>query len=142
MLRGPSKSYLSDIRLRKNIPSKFDLKRAKEPIIYIYIHIYIYIYIYIYINVYIYLPTSAPGQAVTEIQFFKEGFCRFKFRVFVFLDWLPNQVWRTKSALVFMHSLWKNNWIYTFPKGISSMWNAVSTVLNLNSYRRVRFLQR
>ena len=36
----------------------------------------------------------------------------------------------------------KNNWIHTFPKGISAMWNAISLVQDLNSYRRVHFLRR
>ena len=29
-----------------------------------------------------------------------------------------------------------------FPKGISAMWNAISLVQDLNSYRRVHFLRR
>ena len=32
--------------------------------------------------------------------------------------------------------------IDTFPKGISAMWNAISLVQDLNSYRRVHFLWR
>ena len=35
-----------------------------------------------------------------------------------------------------------NNWIHTFPKGISAMWNAISLVQDLNSCRRVHFLRR
>ena len=35
-----------------------------------------------------------------------------------------------------------NNWIHTFPKDISAMWNAISLVQDLNSYRRVYFLRR
>ena len=39
--------------------------------------------------------------------------------------------------------IWKeNNWIHTFPKGIRAMWNAISLVQDLNSCRRVHFLQR
>ena len=33
----------------------------------------------------------------------------------------------TKAALLFIHSWRENNWIHTFPKGISAMWNAVSS---------------
>ena len=36
----------------------------------------------------------------------------------------------------------KNNWISTFPKRISAMWNAISLVQDLNSCRRVYFLRR
>ena len=35
-----------------------------------------------------------------------------------------------------------NNWIHTFPKGISAMWNAISLVDDLNSCRRIHFLRR
>ena len=33
-----------------------------------------------------------------------------------------------QSALLFTHSRRENNWIHTFPKGISAMWNAISLV--------------
>ena len=32
--------------------------------------------------------------------------------------------WRVSSALLFTHNWRENNWIHTFPKGISAMWNA------------------
>ena len=41
------------------------------------------------------------------------------FRVFLLLDWLPNQGWKTHSALLFTHSWRENKRIHTFPKGIS-----------------------
>ena len=47
-----------------------------------------------------------------------------------------------QSALLFTHSWRENNWIHTFPKSISAMWNAISLVQDLNSCRRVHFLQR
>ena len=56
--------------------------------------------------------------------------------------WLPNQGWRTQSVLLFTHSWRENNWIHTFPKGINAMWNAISLVQDLNSYRRVHFVRR
>ena len=40
------------------------------------------------------------------------------------------------------HSWRENNWIHTFPKGISAMWNAISLAQDLNSSRRVHFLRR
>ena len=43
---------------------------------------------------------------------------------------------------LFTHSWRENNWIHTFPKGISAMWNAISLVQDLNSYRHVHFLRR
>ena len=39
---------------------------------------------------------------------------------------MPHQGWRTYSVLLFTHSWRENNWIHTFPKGISAMWNAIS----------------
>ena len=48
---------------------------------------------------------------------------------------------RTQSALLFAHSWRENNWIHTFPKGISAMWNAICLVQDLNSSRRVHFLR-
>ena len=42
----------------------------------------------------------------------------------------------------FTHCWKENNWIHTFPKGISAMWNAMSLVQDLNSCRRVHFLRR
>ena len=44
--------------------------------------------------------------------------------------------------LLFTRSWRENNWIHTFPKGISAMWNAISLVEDLNSCRRVHFLRR
>ena len=73
---------------------------------------------------------------------FKAEFDGFEFRVFLFLDLLPHQGWRTQSVLLFTHSWRENHWIHTFPKGISSMWNAISLVQDLNSSRRIHFLRR
>ena len=44
--------------------------------------------------------------------------------------------------LTMIYSWRENNWIHTFPKGISAMWNAISHVQDLNLYRRVHFLWR
>ena len=38
---------------------------------------------------------------------------------------------------IFVLSWRENSWIHAFPKNISSMWNANSLILNLNSGRRV-----
>ena len=38
------------------------------------------------------------------------------------------------------HSWRENNWIHTFPKGISAMWNAVGLVQDLNLCRRVIYI--
>ena len=42
----------------------------------------------------------------------------------------------------FTHSWRENNWIHTFPKCISAMWNATSLIQHLNSCRHVHFLRR
>ena len=49
---------------------------------------------------------------------------------------------KNQSALLFTHSWRENNWIHTFPKGLSAMWNAISLVQDLNSCCRVHFLRR
>ena len=77
-----------------------------------------------------YLPTPPLGQDMTQGQFFN----RFEFRVVLLLDKLPHQGWRTQSVLLFTHSWRENNWIHTFPKGISAMWNAISLAQDLNSF--------
>ena len=80
-------------------------------------------------------PSARAGYDTGSI--FEVEFNRFEFRVFLLLDSLPHQGWRTKSALLFTHSWKENNWIHTFPKGISAMWNAISLVRDLNSSRRL-----
>ena len=46
---------------------------------------------------------------------------------------MPHQGLRTQSTLLFTHSWRENNWIHTFPKGISAMWNAISPEFELVS---------
>ena len=74
-----------------------------------------------------YLPTPPLGQDMTQGQFLEE-FNRFEFRGFLLLDYLLHQGWKTQSVLLFTNSWRDNNWIHTFPKGISAMWNAISLV--------------
>ena len=52
--------------------------------------------------------------------------------VFLLLDWLPYESWRTQFALLFNYSCRENNRIHTFPKGISAMWNTISLIQDLN----------
>ena len=93
-------------------------------------------------NLIIFTNLSLLGQDMTQSQFFKRSLTGFDFRVFLLLDKLPHQGWRTQSALLFTHSWRENIWIHTFPKDISAMWNAISLVQDLNSHRRIHFLQR
>ena len=51
------------------------------------------------------------------------------------------QIICTQSTLLFTHSWSKNNWIHTFPKRISAMWNTIILVEDLNLCRRVHFLR-
>ena len=71
--------------------------------------------------------------------YFLVEFIRFEFSIFLFQDWLANQGEGNQSTILFNHSKGENNWIYTFYKGISAMWNAVDLVQDLNSCRRVHF---
>ena len=87
-------------------------------------------------------PTPPLGQDMRQAQFFKAEFNWFEFRVCLLIDKLHHQGWRNRSLLLFTHSWRENNWIHTFPKGISTMWNAISLVQDLNSCRRVHFLRR
>ena len=72
------------------------------------------------------IPSGRAGYDTRSI--FLVEFNRFEFRVFLLIDWLPHQGWRTQSVLLFAPSRRENNWIHTFPKGFSSMWNAISLV--------------
>ena len=88
----------------------------------------------------IYQPLRS-GRMWHKVNFYAE-FNGFEFRVFLLLDYLPNQGWRTQSTLLFTHCWRENNWIHIFPKGISAMRNAISLAQDLNSCRRVHFLRR
>ena len=57
----------------------------------------------------------------------------FEFKAFLHLDRLTNYGWRTQFALLYSHSRRENNWIHTFAKNISPMWNVNSIVQDLNS---------
>ena len=72
---------------------------------------------------------------------FKAELNWFGFKVFLLLDWLPNPSLRTKSALLFNHSWRDNKRIHTFPKGISALWNAVSSRI-WTRRRHVHFLRK
>ena len=110
--------------------------------IYIYTHKYIYIYIYIYIYVYIYhiYQPLRSGRIWHKVNFkriltgfnsefsFSQTSCLTKAEEHSLSYYLP-------------HSWRENNWIHTFPKGISAMWNAISLVQDLNSCRRVHFFR-
>ena len=92
--------------------------------------IYIYIYIYIYIS---YLPTPPLGQDMTQGQFFKRSLTGLNSE-FSF-SWTSCLTMAEEPSLpyYFTHSWRENNWIHTFPKGISSMWNAISPGFELVS---------
>ena len=96
--------------------------------------------VYLHVCVRIYLPNPPHEQEETQGQIFVE-FNWFEFRVFLFLDWLPNLGWRPQSALLFTHNWKEDIWIHTFPKGVSAMWNANSPVQDLNSCCHVHFQQ-
>ena len=51
-------------------------------------------------------------------------------------------VYHGHGYTTFTHSWRENDWIHTFPKGISAMWNAISLVQDLNSCRCVHSLRR
>ena len=58
---------------------------------------------------------------------------RFEFGVFLLLDSLPQSRLKNLVCPIFYPYLEENNWIHTFPKGISTMWNAISRCQDLNS---------
>ena len=84
-------------------------------------------------NIYQPLRTSRIWH---KVNFFKAEFNRFEFRVFLLLDQLPHQGWRTQSALLFTHSWRENNWIHTFPmlcemQSVSSrIWTCVAVSIS------------
>ena len=71
----------------------------------------------------------------------KAEFSRFQFRFFFLQGRLPKKGWRDQSALLFIHCWREDYWIHTFPKGISTMWNANSLVQDLNSGCHIYFLR-
>ena len=73
----------------------------------------------------VYLPTPSNAQDMTQCEFLKQSFKRWKF---FFLNQSPYQDSRVQSALLFTHSRIENSWIYTFPKSISAIWNAKASV--------------
>ena len=95
-------------------------------------------------------PFRNPCKKVRGKYIVKEVFLRFP------SCFLSSCVFLCASVFTIIESLWygkwvynnfthcwgENNWIHTFPKGISAMWNAISLVQDLNSCRRVHFLRR
>ena len=80
-----------------------------------------------------YLFTNNSARAgCNKRLIFKAEFNRTYFRDFLLQDKLPNQGLRTQSALLFTHRWRENNWVHTFPKGISAMWNAIISVILLH----------
>ena len=114
----------------------------------------IYIYIYICVYVCVCVGNATAVQWISNSDFlapkplsYDEGFINLlsfgiNSRVFLLLNRLPYQGWTALFTLLFTHSWRENNWIYTFLKGISSVWNAISFVKNLNSCLYVNFQQR
>ena len=84
-----------------------------------------------------YLPTPSTQVGYDSRSIFKRSLTDLNF-----LDQLPHQGWGPQSVLLFTHSWRENNWIHTFPKGISAMWNAISLIQDLNSCHCVHFLRR
>ena len=82
-----------------------------------------------------YLPTPPPEQDMTQSQFLS-GVQQ------VWIQSFPSPRPVASPRLKNPVCPRENNWIHTFPKGISAMWNAISLVQDLNSCRRVHFLRR
>ena len=67
---------------------------------------------------------SAADRILYKVDFSAE-YSWFEFRVFILLDWFPNQDSRIQSTRLFIHSwgVWgKNKWIHAFTKNISEKW--------------------
>ena len=81
------------------------------------------------------------GQVMTQGQFLS-GVKQVWIQSFLSPRLVASPRLENQSSLLFTHSWKENNWINTFPKGISAMWNAISLVQDLNSYRCIHFLRR
>ena len=104
---------------------------------YVYIIILFYVYIIILIHIY---PTPPLGQDMTQGQFLS-GVQPVWIQSFPSSRLVASP--RLKNLVCPTIYPWReNNWIHTFPKGISAMWNAISLVQDLNSCRHVHFLRR
>ena len=72
---------------------------------------------------YIYLLTKHSWWAVCNTRSIaKFELNRFELKVFFLPDWLPYQVWRVHSVLLFTYSWKENSWMHPFPKDISTIW--------------------
>ena len=90
-------------------------------------------------NIYAFTKLSARTGCNTR-PIFKRSLTSLNLGGIFFHDWLPKSGWRTQSTLIFTNSWRENNWIHTFSKRISAIWNAVNHVLDSKSYCRVRFV--
>ena len=77
-------------------------------------------------------PTPPLGQDMTQGQFFIQ----------VLNSEFSFSKTEEPSLPYYLPIVRENNWIHTFPKGISAMWNAISLDQDLNSCRRVPFQRR
>ena len=85
-------------------------------------------------------PSARAGYDTLSV--FKRSFTGLNSEFSFSLTSCLTKAWRNQSVLLFTHSWRETNWIHTFPKGISAMWNAINPVQDLNSCRRAHFLQR
>ena len=89
----------------------------------------------------LYLPTPPLGQNMTQGQFLT-GVYQVWIQTFPSPRLVASPRMKNTVCPTLTHSGRENNWIHTFPKGISAMWNAISLVQCLNSCNRVHFLRR
>ena len=75
-------------------------------------------------NYHIY-PTPPLGQDMTQGQFFKQSLTGLNSEFSFSKTSCLTKAEEPSLALLFTHSWRENNWIYTFLKGISAMWNAI-----------------
>ena len=92
-----------------------------------------------YIHIY---PTPPLEQDMTQGQFFKQSLTGLNTEFSFSYTSRLTKAEEPSLSFYFTYSWRENNWIHTFPKGISSMWNVISLVRDLNSCRRVHFLRR
>ena len=79
-----------------------------------------------------YLPNHSARAGYDTRSIFKAEFNRFELKVFLLLTSCLTKA-EEPNLPYYLPSWRENNWIHTFPKGISAMWNAISPGFELVS---------
>ena len=87
-------------------------------------------------------PGSLPGAGCETSSIFLAEQCRFKFTIFLPLDWRRSKPKEPSFPYYLSITYWHKRWIHAFPKDISANWDANSFNQVLHSGHQFHFLRR